>query len=177
MTWNLFLIFADRDGVDDDRATSPESLRSSPASTPPPLRCQSPSPLTTLNNQGTSRRFFSSILGGEIPYGSKGYLLPRGERKEYARPLVSFSKEPQLPGATEKVELPRPVTPPKTPRVDPPARVSVIQRVPSQSQNAKREKIKIEVPQTQEPEQVYYTVIQCVELQILIASLKQVIYI
>lgn len=139
---------ADRDKLDDDRATSPESIRSSPASSPPP------NPLNQSCQPGSSRRFISSILGGEVPYGSKNYLLTRAERKEYAQSSVLISKEPQLPGAAEKVELPRPVTPPKTPRVDPPARVSVIQRVPSQSQNANRDKIKIELSQNPEPEQV-----------------------
>lgn len=36
------------------------------------------------------RRFFSSILGGDIPYGSRGHVLTQAERKEYppSRPIT-----------------------------------------------------------------------------------------
>ncbi|XP_012279999.1 transcriptional regulator ovo isoform X2 [Orussus abietinus] len=138
-----------RDKSDDDRATTPESLRSSsPAASPPP-QWQPSTPSNT-----PPRRFISSILGGDVPYGSRGHVLTRAERKEYSNPpIASPSGELQPLGKSEKLELPRPPTPPKTPRVEPPTRVSVIQRVPPQSQPPRREESKPELPQSQEPEQ------------------------
>ncbi|XP_053971573.1 transcriptional regulator ovo isoform X1 [Hylaeus volcanicus] len=140
-----------REKTEDDRATTPESLRStSPASSPPP-QWQSSTPASA-----PPRRFISSILGGDVPYGSRGHVLTRAERKEYSSPPIapSSSDASQFLTKSEKLVLPRPTTPPKTPRVEPPTRVSVIQRVPSQSQSASRREDKVEVtPQTQEPEQ------------------------
>lgn len=141
----------DREKTDDDRATTPESLRSSsPASSPPP-QWQSSTPTDT-----PPRRFISSILGGDVPYGSRGHVLTRAERKEYSSPPIvpSSSDATQFLSKSEKLVLPRPDTPPKTPRVEPPTRVSVIQRVPSQSQSTSRREDKVEVPQVHEPEQV-----------------------
>lgn len=149
----IIIRFIDREKTDDDRATTPESLRSSsPASSPPPQWQSTNTPTNT-----PPRRFISSILGGDIPYGSRGHVLTRAERKEYSNPPIapSSSDATQFLTKSEKLVLPRPSTPPKTPRVEPPTRVSVIQRVPpSQSQSASRREDKIEVPQTQEPEQV-----------------------
>lgn len=148
----IIIRFIDREKTDDDRATTPESLRSSsPASSPPPQWQSTNTPANT-----PPRRFISSILGGDIPYGSRGHVLTRAERKEYSNPPIapSSSDATQFLTKSEKLVLPRPSTPPKTPRVEPPTRVSVIQRVPSQSQSASRREDKIEVPQTQEPEQV-----------------------
>ncbi|XP_060812593.1 transcriptional regulator ovo isoform X2 [Bombus pascuorum] len=139
-----------REKTDDDRATTPESLRSSsPASSPPP-QWQSSTPTDT-----PPRRFISSILGGDVPYGSRGHVLTRAERKEYSSPPIvpSSSDATQFLSKSEKLVLPRPDTPPKTPRVEPPTRVSVIQRVPSQGQSTSRREDKIEVPQVHEPEQ------------------------
>ncbi|KAI4495180.1 hypothetical protein M0804_001381 [Polistes exclamans] len=143
-----------RDKTEDDRATTPESLRSSsPVPSPPPVPCQS-----TNNTPSNTppRRFISSILGGDVPYGSRGHVLTRAERKEYSSPPIiptPSGDAPQFITKTEKLVLPRPPTPPKVPRVEPPTRVSVIQRVPHQSQGNSRREEKIEVPQSQEPEQ------------------------
>lgn len=141
-----------REKTEDDRATTPESLRSSsPASSPPPQwQSSGGTPSST-----PPRRFISSILGGDVPYGSRGHVLTRAERKEYSSPPIapSSSDASQSLAKSEKLVLPRPTTPPKTPRVEPPTRVSVIQRVPSQTQPTSRREDKVEVPQTQEPEQ------------------------
>ncbi|KAG7207962.1 hypothetical protein KM043_009545 [Ampulex compressa] len=140
-----------REKADDDRATTPESLRSSSPACSPPPQWQSSNALTNA----PPRRFISSILGGDVPYGSRGHVLTRAERKEYSSPPIApaLSDAPQFLSKSEKLVLPRPPTPPKTPRVEPPTRVSVIQRVPPQSQPTSRREDKIEVPQTQEPEQ------------------------
>ncbi|XP_074109187.1 uncharacterized protein LOC141533955 isoform X2 [Cotesia typhae] len=127
-----------RDKTEDDRATTPESVRSvSPPGSPPPQWQPSSGPI----NSGP-RRFISSILGGDVPYGSRSHVLTRAERKEYGSPVILPEKLPRTP---DKIDLPRPVTPPKTPRVEPPTRVSVIQRVPTRKET-------IEIPRT-EPEQ------------------------
>ena len=148
----------DREKLDDDRATTPESLRSSsPASSPPPFVSPIGLPLSNSNQNpsthGAPRRFISSILGGDVPYGSRGHVLTRAERKEYSSPPIAPPLEPKFLTKADKIELPRPTTPPKAPKVEPPTRVSVIQRVPPQAQNPRREEAKIEIPRTQEPEQ------------------------
>jgi len=84
-------------------------------------------------------------------------VLTRAERKEYSSPPIASDDPPQFLSKSDKVALPRPQTPPKkTPHVEPPTRVSVIQRVPPQSQPSKRKeesKIEIErVDQIQDPE-------------------------
>ncbi|XP_051173001.1 transcriptional regulator ovo isoform X2 [Leptopilina boulardi] len=141
-----------RDKIEDDRATTPESLRSSsPASSPPPSIQWQGTPSSNTSH-GAPRRFISSILGGDVPYGSRGHVLTRAERKEYSSPPIAPSSEPKFLTKTDKIELPRPLTPPKA-KLEPPTRVSVIQRVPPQAQNPRREETKIEVPCTQEPEQ------------------------
>lgn len=55
-----------------------------------------------------TRRFISSILGGEIPYGSRGHVLTQAERKEYpptVQPVDRVSKDssPQREERTQKV--------------------------------------------------------------------------
>ena len=88
--------------------------------------------------------------------------MTRAERKEYSSPPIApSSNDTQFIAKSEKLVLPRPSTPPKTPRVEPPTRVSVIQRVPSQSQSSNRREDKIEIPQTQEPEQVTLSLCLC----------------
>ncbi|CAL1675301.1 unnamed protein product [Lasius platythorax] len=148
-----------RDRTDDDRATTPESLRSSsPAPSPPPTQQQ---PASNATSQ-PPRRFISSILGGDVPYGSRRHVLTRAERKEYSSPPIASDDPPQFLSKAERIALPRPKTPPKAPRIEPPTRVSVIQRVPSQGQSASRkEGNKIEIErvdpvQAPEPEQVNY---------------------
>ncbi|XP_011298896.1 uncharacterized protein ovo isoform X2 [Fopius arisanus] len=133
-----------RDRTEDHRATTPESVRSSSPPSSPPPQWQPLTPTTT-----SPRRFISSILGGDAPYGSRGHVLTRAERKEYSSPLVVPEK---LPSKPERLELPRPPTPPPTPRIEPPIRVSVIQRVPPQTK-PRKEQAKLEVPASQEPEQ------------------------
>jgi hypothetical protein len=140
---------SDRDKSDDERATTPESLRSSgsPTCSPPPV--PGPSSPGPCRAEGPARRFISSILGGDVPYGSRGHVLTRKEPSLTPRP------EAQLTVAKpERLELPRPTTPPRTPRPEAPTRVSVIQRVPPKAQSARREDTKIEIPRNQEPEQV-----------------------
>ncbi|XP_050466877.1 transcriptional regulator ovo isoform X3 [Cataglyphis hispanica] len=133
----------DRDKTDDDRATTPESLRSSsPAPSPPPTQ-----PASNATSSPPPRRFISSILGGDVPYGSRRHVLTRAERKEYSSPPIVSDDPPQFLSKSERIALPRPQTPPKAPRVEPPTRVSVIQRVPPQGQSAPRKegnKIEIE---------------------------------
>lgn len=118
----------------------------SPAGSPPP-----PSGRPTTPTNTPPRRFISSILGGDVPYGSRGHVLTRAERKEYSSPPIAPTEKP-LPAA-EKITLPTAQTPPKTPRVEPPTRVSVIRRVPPQAQPPRREETTLEVPRTREPEQ------------------------
>ncbi|XP_066582214.1 transcriptional regulator ovo-like isoform X2 [Prorops nasuta] len=137
-----------REKTEDDRATSPESLRSSsPASTPPP----GPPSASTWQGTPTPRRFISSILGGDVPYGSRGHVLTRAERKEYSSPPIAPNDGPQFHG--EKLVLPRPKSPPKAPRVEPPTRVSVIQRVPPQAGSSRRDEAAAKLEMPQEPEQ------------------------
>lgn len=156
----LISLTVDRDRTDDDRATTPESLRSnSPAPSPPPPTQQ---PASNNATSPAPRRFISSILGGDVPYGSRRHVLTRAERKEYSSPPIASDDPPQFLSKSERIALPRPQTPPKAPRIEPPTRVSVIQRVPSQGQSASRkEGNKIEIErvdpvQAPEPEQVNY---------------------
>lgn len=114
------------------------------------------------------RRFFSSILGGETPYGARGHVLTQAERKEYppSRPISPQQKQPPLekkdpsssqirqPPVREErnvltEERPRvsvePRSPPPKDRVPtpPPApgpvvRCSVIQRAPTAAVSPRR---------------------------------------
>ena len=98
-----------------------------------------------------------------MPYGSRRHVLTRAERKEYSSPPIASDDPPQFLSKSEKVALPRPQTPPKAPRVEPPTRVSVIQRVPPQGTSRKEEN-KIEIEridpiQAPEPEQVNQAII------------------
>ncbi|XP_017779268.1 PREDICTED: protein ovo isoform X2 [Nicrophorus vespilloides] len=94
------------------------------------------------------RRFISSILGGDVPYGSRGHVLTRAERKEYA-PIVPPDKQ-SLP-VTQKP----PENVPTAPQNLAPVRCSVIQRTPKPT--SKREEdadVRLpSVPVVQEPEQ------------------------
>lgn len=79
-------------------------------------------------------RFISSILGGDVPYGSRGHVLTRAERKEFP---------PLLPVAT----------PPPPPRCH---QVSVIQRTPLVRDKRKEEvklpaSIAISEPEQEQP--------------------------
>lgn len=92
------------------------------------------------------RRFHSSILGGDVPFGSRGHHIlhvPIG---------IPPSIESRL--KADRIELPRPKSPPHktTPKPEAPTRVSVIQRVPPKPKAYKKEEPTLEVV-TQEPEQ------------------------
>lgn len=110
-----------------------------------------------------------------MPYGSRRHVLTRAERKEYSSPPIVSDDPPQFLSKSERIVLPRPQTPPKAPRVEPPTRVSVIQRVPSQGQSTSRKegnKIEIErvdAVRAPEPEQVNYA------LQIYIRQMNLVV--
>nr|XP_023014705.1 transcriptional regulator ovo isoform X2 [Leptinotarsa decemlineata] len=82
----------------------------------------SPSPEPPKPDNGPPRRFISSILGGDKPYGSRGHVLTRAERKEY----------PAL--KQEKVTIPAAKKPPedvpKPQNLAPIRQFSVIQRTP-----------------------------------------------
>ncbi|KAL0839682.1 hypothetical protein ABMA28_016336 [Loxostege sticticalis] len=119
------------------------------------------------------RRFISSILGGDIPYGShRGHVLTQAERKQYL-PVVSeekktedrppLIKEEKDSLDTEPVVLPSRSTPSPESAPSPDnnvtcQKVSVIQRTPSQSQfrDNKKEISDVSLPATlptPEPEQ------------------------
>lgn len=118
------------------------------------------------------RRFISSILGGDIPYGShRGHVLTQAERKQYLpvvseekktedRPLIKEEKDSL---DSEPVVLPSRSTPSPESAPSPDnnvtcQKVSVIQRTPSQSQfrDNKKEISDVSLPATlptPEPEQ------------------------
>ncbi|XP_026461428.1 transcriptional regulator ovo isoform X2 [Ctenocephalides felis] len=76
----------DRDIFSED--SSSEQQRPPSRHTPSPSS-SSPGPDRSIP---PARRFISSILGGDIPYGSRGHVLTRAERKEYlpiGRPLTT----------------------------------------------------------------------------------------
>ncbi|XP_031340062.1 transcriptional regulator ovo isoform X2 [Photinus pyralis] len=91
------------------------------------------------------RRFISSILGGDVPYGSRGHVLTRAERKEYP-PLVPPDKL-VLPSVKEPSQTP-------SPQNLAPVRCSVIQRTPKTSKREEDNDTRIPTHiAIQEPEQ------------------------
>ncbi|CAF4943083.1 unnamed protein product [Pieris macdunnoughi] len=119
------------------------------------------------------RRFISSILGGEIPYGShRGHVLTQAERKQYLPVAVDSKKVEEKPLIKEEKDAlqsepvvlpprnsPSPESAP-SPGIDNVTcqKVSVIQRTPAQSQfqNNKKELSDVRLPVTlpsSEPEQ------------------------
>ncbi|XP_021183868.1 transcriptional regulator ovo isoform X2 [Helicoverpa armigera] len=119
-------------------------------------------------------RFVSSILGGDVPYGShRGHVLTQAERKQYLPVLAKDKKKDDKPLIKEEkdtldsdpVVLPSRNTPSPesapSPGIDNSVtcqKVSVIQRTPSQSQfrDGKKELSDVSIPQTlptPEPEQ------------------------
>ncbi|XP_045763344.1 transcriptional regulator ovo-like isoform X2 [Maniola jurtina] len=120
------------------------------------------------------RRFISSILGGEIPYGShRGHVLTQAERKQYLPVVAEDKKTEDKPLIKEEKDLienepvvlpsrnsPSPESAP-SPGIDSNVtcqKVSVIQRTPSQSQfrDSKKELSDVTIPATlpaSEPEQ------------------------
>ncbi|OWR50726.1 ovo [Danaus plexippus plexippus] len=120
------------------------------------------------------RRFISSILGGEIPYGShRGHVLTQAERKQYLPVATEEKKSEDRPLIKEEKDLleSEPVVLPSRKSPSPESipspgidnsitcqKVSVIQRTPSQSQfqKNKKELSDITIPNTlptSEPEQ------------------------
>lgn len=104
------------------------------------------SPKNKASHQETipPRRFISSILGGDVPYGSRGHVLTRAERKEYS---------PITP--PEKLVLPATKKPSDTPSPNvTPVRCSVIQRTPKTTKRDEDAEQRIPEPIiVQEPEQ------------------------
>lgn len=118
------------------------------------------------------RRFISSILGGDIPYGShRGHVLTQAERKQYLpveekkgddKPLIKEEKDPleSEPVVLPSRNSPSPESVP-SPSIDHNVtcqKVSVIQRTPSQSQfrDGKKDLSDVTIPPTlptPEPEQ------------------------
>ncbi|CAH1635273.1 unnamed protein product [Spodoptera littoralis] len=119
-------------------------------------------------------RFVSSILGGDVPYGShRGHVLTQAERKQYLPVLAKEKKKEDKPLIKEEKDTldsdpvvlpsrnsPSPESAP-SPGIDNSVtcqKVSVIQRTPSQSQfrDGKKEVSDVSIPQTlpvPEPEQ------------------------
>ncbi|XP_066244717.1 transcriptional regulator ovo isoform X3 [Euwallacea similis] len=92
------------------------------------------------------RRFISSILGGDIPYGSRGHVLTRAERKEY--PPILPSNKVSLPSSPKpKEDVPKPQN------LAPIRHFSVIQRTPKTKREEDTE-VRLPAPLVhQEPEQ------------------------
>ncbi|XP_063908221.1 transcriptional regulator ovo isoform X2 [Zophobas morio] len=93
------------------------------------------------------RRFTSSILGGDVPYGSRGHVLTRAERKEYA-PIVPPDK------ITLPVKKP-PEDAPKPQNLAPVRQFSVIQRTPKATKRDEDKEARLPTAPLvmQEPEQ------------------------
>lgn len=92
------------------------------------------------------RRFISSILGGDVPYGARGHVLTQAQRKEY--PLLQIKKEPKSKLIKDKEILPseKPIkiksSKPPSPPVEPAVRCSVIQRTPAATDSKTRSHLK-----------------------------------
>ncbi|KAL1505645.1 hypothetical protein ABEB36_005163 [Hypothenemus hampei] len=119
---------------------------------PPPSPCEeSKKP----PDQKLPRRFVSAIFGGDIPYGSRGHVLTRAERKEYP-PILSPPNRVSLPSSPKpKEEVPQPQN------LAPIRHYSVIQRTPKSS--AKREEdtdvrlpITVLVPEPEQEQPIDY---------------------
>ncbi|XP_068627538.1 transcriptional regulator ovo isoform X1 [Battus philenor] len=128
--------------------------------------------LTQERRTKEPRRFISSILGGDIPYGShRGHVLTQAERKQYLpveekktddKPLIKEEKDlvESEPLVLPSRNSPSPEAVP-SPGIDNNVtcqKVSVIQRTPSQSQfrDGKKELSDVTLPPTlptPEPEQ------------------------
>lgn len=128
----------------------------------------------TRDKRTKEPRFVSSILGGDVPYGShRGHVLTQAERKQYLPVKAQEKKTEEKPLIKEEkdsldsdpVVLPARSTPSPdsapSPGIDNSVtcqKVSVIQRTPSQSQfrDGKKELSDVSIPPTlptPEPEQ------------------------
>lgn len=118
------------------------------------------------------RRFISSILGGDVPYGSHRPVLNAAERKLYLPIAVEdkkadkktdakqpFIKEEKVSLDNEPIKLPCRNTPSPEATPSPDVicqKVSVIQRTPAQAQFSKKDVVDVTLPPTlptPEPEQ------------------------
>ncbi|XP_056641610.1 transcriptional regulator ovo-like isoform X2 [Diorhabda carinulata] len=111
-------------------------------------KTKTPPPDVTKPTGTPPRRFISSILGGDKPYGSRGHVLTRAERKEY--PALFKQEKVNIPSTHKPSEdVPRP------PNLAPVRQFSVIQRTPK-STTKREEDTDTRVPTNlviQEPEQ------------------------
>ncbi|XP_050507729.1 transcriptional regulator ovo-like isoform X1 [Diabrotica virgifera virgifera] len=111
-------------------------------------KSKTPPPESSKPSNIPPRRFISSILGGDKPYGSRGHVLTRAERKEY--PSLFKQEKVTLPPAQKPSEdKPRPAN------LAPIRQFSVIQRTPK-STTKREEDTDTRVPTNliiQEPEQ------------------------
>lgn len=121
---------------------------------------------THENRTKETRRFISSILGGDIPYGHRSHVLTQAERKQYLPVLVEEIKQEDKPLVKEEKKLidndpvvlpprnsPSPESKP-SPGIDNNVtcqKVSVIQRTPSQSQFRDNKKEDVTIPTTLPP--------------------------
>ncbi|XP_068906122.1 transcriptional regulator ovo isoform X3 [Tenebrio molitor] len=126
----------------DDREKQPEEdakPKTAAAAEPP---CKKPQETVP------PRRFISSILGGDVPYGSRGHVLTRAERKEYA-PIVPPDK------VTLPVTKKPPEDTPKPQNLAPVRQFSVIQRTPKTTKRDEDKEAKLSTAPLvmQEPEQ------------------------
>ncbi|KAK9891535.1 hypothetical protein WA026_015499 [Henosepilachna vigintioctopunctata] len=113
----------------------------------PPPKPKTPNPEEKkITETVPPRRFISSILGGDVPYGSRGHVLTRAERKEYA-PIVP----------PDKVNLPQTKKPPedipKLQTTAPVRQFSVIQRTPKATKKEEDIDTRLSALIVQEPEQ------------------------
>ncbi|XP_018572914.1 transcriptional regulator ovo-like isoform X2 [Anoplophora glabripennis] len=113
------------------------------------LKSKSPPPEDSNKSKDNTlpRRFISSILGGDVPYGSRGHVLTRAERKEYP---PAFSQD--------KVTIPAAQKPsndvPKPQNLAPVRHFSVIQRTPKTTKRDEDTDTRLPAPLViQEPEQ------------------------
>lgn len=111
-------------------------------------KTKTPPPDASKPTSAPPRRFISSILGGDKPYGSRGHVLTRAERKEY--PALFKQEKVNLPSTQKPSEdTPRP------PNLAPVRQFSVIQRTPKAT-TKREEDTDTRVPTNlviQEPEQ------------------------
>lgn len=123
------------------------------------------------NRTKEPRRFISSILGGDIPYGSHRHVLTQAERKQYLpikvddkkksekdKPLIKEEKElvENAPVVLPSRSSPLPESTPSPDSNVTCQKVSVIQRTPSQSQFNNNKDTDVSIPSTiptPEPEQ------------------------
>lgn len=151
----LFFFITVRDIFgEDSRVVNNRNINTSPGpQNIAPQNTQKPEPSGSVDQP---RRFISSILGGDVPYGARGHLLTPGARKAYPDTLPTLNKKlrddtksPVINHPVELVPVNKPINltktncmntkQPKSPSPNVPenaaaaVRCSVIQRTPSTS--------------------------------------------